>query len=268
MSRISSHNRRQFVAPAALFALLATAAVGFAQTPENYTPTPGPIHQPVSPYPVEFGFTQHHSSTAAEGYLRGKAAVIQAIGNFRLSESQAEILRQQARALDRENDLQQTAALLTQKKLWEDARYQARKDRDARRAAGQAIAADRAATVLRQTYQLPAGALDAVTGEIHWPAVLMAEKFAPHRALVERLIKEHLAYGDTQPESAVEIARTVNSYSQELRREISSVPRDEYLAAQKFLTGLKYTDLSRLQAVAKANQVVPQAVPGGTLANQ
>lgn len=268
MSRISSHNRRQFVAPAALFALLATAAVGFAQTPENYTPTPGPIHQPVSPYPVEFGFTQHHSSTAAEGYLRGKAAVIQAIGNFRLSESQTEILRQQARSLDRENDLQQTAALLTQQKMWEDARYQARRDRDARRAAGLQLAAQRSVTVLRQTYQLPTSAIDPITGEIHWPAALMAEKFATHRVALERLIKDHVIYGESHPEATAEIARTVDLYSKDLRREIRSVPRDEYTAAQKFLMGLKYSDLSRLRAVATANPDVPQTVAVETLAKR
>jgi hypothetical protein len=267
MFRVSTTNRH-FVAPAALFATLMLATAGVAQSPENYTLPTGPIHQPVSPYSVELGFTQHHASTAAEGFLRGKAAVIQAAGNFELSASQAAILREQARALDRENDLQQTAALLTQRKLWEDARFQARKDRDARRLAGQQLAAERATTVYRDAYQLSTNDLDPITGEINWPAVLLAERFTAHRAQIERLMKQHFVYGDLQPEAAAEGARTVDLFSQSLRREIRSVPRDEYRVAQKFLMGLKYSNLSRLQTVAKAGSVDPQAVPAATLANK
>ena len=101
---------------------LGIAATATAQAPEDYSTPPGPFHQPVPPYPVEMGFSQDHSSTAAEGYLRGKAALIQSLGNFQLSESQAQILRQQARWLDRENDLKQTIALHAQKQMWADAR--------------------------------------------------------------------------------------------------------------------------------------------------
>src|SRR3954449_6042831 len=63
----------------------AFASISVAQAPQDYSNTPpGPFHQPVAPYPVEFGFSQDHSSTAAEGFLRGTAAVIQARGNFEL----------------------------------------------------------------------------------------------------------------------------------------------------------------------------------------
>jgi hypothetical protein len=267
MSRSFSPNRYFFAVTTSL-ATFAIAATCVSQSPESYTAPVGPIYQPVSPYPVELGFTQHHASTAAEGFLRGKAAVIQALGTLELSQSQAAILRQQARALDRENDLQQTAALLTQRKMWEDARYQARDERNARRLAGQQLAAQRAVTVYRQAYQLSASELDPITGEIFWPAVLQCEKFASQRAQLEQLIKQHFIYGQSQPETAAEIARTVDRCSQALRREIRWLPRDEYSAAQKFLMGLKYSDLSHLQAVAKTRSIVPQPVAGAVLANQ
>src|SRR5262245_15068993 len=61
------------------------------------------------------GYGDYHASTAAEGFLRGKAAVIDAIGNFEVNDAQAAILREHARALDRENDLKQTEALQLQK---------------------------------------------------------------------------------------------------------------------------------------------------------
>jgi hypothetical protein len=152
--------------------------------------------------------------------------------------------------------------------MWEDARIQAREERNARRLAGRQIAAQRAATVYREAYQLSASELDPITGEIFWPAALQCEKFAPQRAQLEQLIKQQFIYGESQPATAAEIARTVDLCSKALRREIGSLPRDEYSAAQKFLMGLKYSDLSHLQAVAKTRSIVPQGVAGTMLANQ
>src|SRR5262249_55634622 len=95
------------------------------------------------------GYGDYHASTAAEGFLRGKAAVIDAIGSFEVNDAQAAILREHARALDRDNDLKQTEALHLQKKMWNDARIEARKQRQIRAAEGQQILAQRRATVYR-----------------------------------------------------------------------------------------------------------------------
>jgi hypothetical protein len=253
----------------AIVASLFAAGTSVAQTPENYSNTPpGPFHQPVSPYPVEFGFSQDHASTAAEGYLRGKAAVIQARGNFELSKSQADILRQQARWLDRENDLKQTEALLAQKKMWADARIQARKDRDARLAAGQQLADERQATVHRRAYQLSPNDLDPITAEIFWPTILKAEKFEQQRTQIQNLYQQLLGYADPQPETAREIARSVEAWSAALRREFNSMPRAEYMASQKFLLGLKYTAAAPTANVAQSRPTNPQPVASESLANQ
>ncbi len=268
MSLTFSTNRC-VLALAASLATLAIATTSVGQSPENYSSNPpGPFHQPVSPYPVEFGFAQDHSSTAAEGFLRGKAAVIQAWGNFQLSESQAQILRQQARWLDRENDLKQTEALLTQKKMWEVARIQARQARNAQLAAGRQLADQRAATVYRQAYQLSSAELDRITGAIYWPAALTSDRFVQQRAQIEQLYQQQFAYADPQAETATEIARAVDRWSEALRREISLLPRDEYMASQRFLMGLKYTATTVAANVAATRAIVPQPVAGGALANQ
>ena len=120
MSRTLTTNRFAAVLLASVATLL-VANITVAQSSESYSASE-PNYQPVSPYPVEMGFSQHHSSTAAEGFLRGRAALIQALGSYQLSESQAEILSQQARSLDRDNDLKQTLALHAQQKMWIDAR--------------------------------------------------------------------------------------------------------------------------------------------------
>jgi hypothetical protein len=262
------HFSRRFVASfVTISAILLSANAAFAQSSEGSSPS-GPFYQPVSPYPVELGFVQHHASTAAEGYLRGKAAVIQALGSFELSASQAAILRQQARALDRENDLLQTQALHAQKKMWADARAQERNERNSQLAAGRQVAAQRQATEYRNAYQLSADDVDLITGDVRWPAALQCEIFAPQRVQIEQLLRQYLAYGDPQPQTAAEIARTAGALSQDLRRELTSVPREEYLAAQKFLMGLKYSPSSISERVAQAQSVALHAVAGGALANQ
>jgi hypothetical protein len=261
---MSRHFSRSFVSfslnTLAIALLSATAAV--AQSPDSYTHQPERFFQPVSPIPVEQGFFQDHASTAAEGYLRGKAAVIQARGNFRLSEAQAQILRQQARSLDRENDLQQTAALLTQKKMWEDARLQARKDRAAQLATGKQIADQRETTVYRDAYRLSKFDLDRVTGAICWPTLLCDEKYAALRLELDQLSHQHYAYNSPAMNSAGEITRAVDKLSTTLRSELSTLPRSEYSAAQKFLTGLKYAAAEQGEKLAKMEATPVRQVAG------
>jgi len=246
-----------------------TAGSSFGQTPDEYRNTPpGPFHQPVPTLPVESGFAQDHSSTAAEGFLRGKAQVIQSLGNFQLSKSQADILRQQARWLDRENDLKQTEALHAQQKLWADARNRADADRKARLAEGRKLLAERKATVLRQKFLLPASQLDLATGTVNWPTYMQGENFAQLRAEIEQLVRDHVRFGHPQGASGDEVSHVVELWSSALERGRSALPREEYLAAQKFLTGIRYTTATIDQHVAANRPVMARPVAGATLANQ
>jgi hypothetical protein len=180
------------------------------------------------------------SSTAAESFLRGRAAVIEGLGNYELHDSRAGILREQARALDRENNLQQTEALLVQKKMWSDARIQERRDWEARCAEGRKRIAEKRATVYRQVYQLSARELNPATGAICWPRALRDDKFQENRTRLAELFRQHVGYGTPQFNVAQEIARSIEQWARELRNDIGSMPREDYLAAQKFLLGLKY----------------------------
>jgi hypothetical protein len=224
-----------------VLASVLVAGTSVAQSTSGYdNGSTGPMYHPVHSYPAGWGFGYYRASTAAEGFLRGRAAVIDAIGNFEVNDSQAAILSEQARALDRENNLKQTEALLAQKKMWSDARIQARQDRDARSAAGREILAQREATIYRQAYQLSASELNLKTGELCWPAALQDAKFQENRVHMEELFRQCIAYGSPEPGTTAEIARSVDQWSRTLRNDIGSMPREEYLAAQKFLLGLKY----------------------------
>lgn len=266
---MSSLFTTRFVIGLSTSLLMAVGSIALGQTPQDYSNTPpGPFHQPVAPYPVEFGFSQDHSSTAAEGFLRGTAAVIQARGNFELSRSQADILRQQARWLDRENDLKQTAALIAQKKMWSAARAESRQQTNAQRAAGLQLAAERQATVYRDAYQLGPNDLDVITGTIAWPVALQSASFDTERTQLDELFQRHFSYGDPQSETATQIGRSVDQLTRTLSKSIASLPRDQYSAAQKFLRGLKYTAAAYAENGANAGAVVAKPVAGGPLATK
>jgi hypothetical protein len=196
----------------------------------------------------DYGYGYGHASTAAEGYLRGKAAVIDAIGNFKVNSSQAEILSEQARTINLDNNLKQTVTVQAQRKLIDDARFQVRKDFEARAAEGRQLLAQKRATIYRNIYELSADELDLKTGTICWPTALRDAKFQGYRERLEQLFREHVSYGGAHAETAREIARTVDKLANALRQDVGSMPRDEYMAAQKFLLGLKYGAESLVQA--------------------
>ena len=191
---------------------------------------------PTSYYSAPYRF----SSTAFEGAQRGRAALVEAWGNFAVRKSQAAILWQQARALDRENDVQQSIALFDQREIWRQARELDRKEQEKRNAEGKLILATRLATEYKRAYALSAHELDLVTGTIHWPASLSSVKYERERRCLERLFRTLASYPEPQPELVAEIAREVDALVRALRTERCHLPRDEYLAAQKFLRGLKY----------------------------
>jgi hypothetical protein len=205
----------------------------------EYSP-PAPMHHPVPPYPPEMGFSQHHSSTAYEGAQRGDAVKIQAKGNYLLHQSQAAILFEQAEALNRENELLKTDALHAQQRMWRDAIEEVRYHHEARVAEGRSKLAARRLTVHRAAYRLSPIEFNTISGRISWPVVLQAAKYGRSRARLEELFRQHVGYGDPQPGTAQEIARCSDELIRGLRKDIGIVPRDEYLAAQKFLRGLKF----------------------------
>jgi hypothetical protein len=200
--------------------------------------SPAHFHNPVTTTPVGFGFTHSHSSTAAEGYLRGKAAVIDSLGNFLISQSQAAILFEQARALDRENDLRQTQALHVQQALWREARDANRAYREKRLVEGRAKLAARKVRVHQAVYRLSPSELNPTTGEISWPTALAASKFEADRARLQELVRQSVSYGDSGSDAAAEIAKLTTSLRRGLQKDIRTLDREEYLAAQKFLVAL------------------------------
>lgn len=237
MTALLKQRRNVRLSSFTLLIVLASSRALMAQ-PES-DPAQSPIFRPVSPNPVEMGFWQHHSSTVIEGAQRGRAAVIQAQGNYLLDSSQAAVLRQQARALYRQNNLKQTEALYSQEAMWDDARMRDREQREARLAEGQRILAEQRATVYRQAYQLAATEFDAKTGAIAWPLVLRDAKYQQVREHVEELFRIQRNYGEAPAGMSIDLARNIEKLRRTLRGDMNNLAKEDYLAASKFLLGLK-----------------------------
>jgi hypothetical protein len=197
-------------------------------------------HHPHFGFGFDGGF---HASTAAEGFLFGKAAVIDSVGRFRVNDAQANILNEQARALDRENDLLQVKAFHARLQIARQTREAERARRAAKQIEGQQLLRARQNVVHAAVYQLNADELNLVTGEIRWPAVLEAAQFAADRARIEELVVRQARYGADDLVTA-EIVRASERLARALRAEIGVLPRAEYLAAQKFLVGLRFASNS------------------------
>jgi hypothetical protein len=163
--------------------------------------------------------------------------LIQSWGNFLLSRTQAQVIWEQARALDRENDMK-----------WRAIREQIKQEEVVKRVEGAKKLAQRRSTVYRSLYQLAAGELDRRTGQIHWPAVLLDSRYQQDRERVDELFRSHVGYGEPQPITAEAIASSINSLVRALKKDLRNVPRDEYLAGQRFLLGLKYEASSLVEA--------------------
>src|SRR4051812_38049770 len=85
MTTFSLRNRVNRLTLLSLSILLVSVSTAAAQSDPSAVLAPKrPFYQPTPTMPSDMFFTQHHSSTAFEGYSRGRAAVIHAWGNYYL----------------------------------------------------------------------------------------------------------------------------------------------------------------------------------------
>lgn len=214
------------------------SAVLFASAAQAQT---SGFYQPVSPYPVEMGHWQHHSSTALESALRGRAAMIQALGNYRVQDSQARILEEQARSLYYDNDVKKTETLYRKKYLWRQHREEERARQISRDTLGKQLLAQRQATYYNAVYRLTPDELNRVTGQIVWPTALEDERYASGRRQLSFLFRQrarHLS-GSVDP-FADRILKLTEQLKQDLKQQIVDLEPSDYSDAQKFVRGLIY----------------------------
>jgi len=214
-----------------------------AQTTDSYVERVSfPFAPPEAPH--------RHSSTVAEGFLRGQAVRVQAEGNFRLLEAQADILRRQSESMGYDNELKKTASALARKEMLSNYRDHVREQRQSRRNNSRELRYQRDSE-LASDYRLDQFQFNWTTGAIYWPAYVASPRYARNRHDLELLMHRMVRYGDYEIEAIREEAiRLADHFRNQLRQDFQSradnddpLVGEEYQATRRFLLGLKYTPL-------------------------
>jgi hypothetical protein len=219
------------------FALLSPTAL-IAQPDSQPYVSPEEFYKPVPPLNPDLHFTYDHASTAAEGWLRGQAALTHATGSYWLSLSQALICREQARWLALDNQrrwIEYRRGL----RAWRE--EDLTRSKEAKRVKHQASRRSKYAV-----YLLSADELDRATGRIVWPEMLQGREYTGLRERLDALFQARVGCQAAQC-TEMEIDRCVERLIRELRRHVGETDRNEYLTAQAFLRGLKYESKVRPQ---------------------
>ncbi len=239
------HGRRRIalqpvrVALLAAMSLVAARAV-VAQESMSEGP-PGGYYHVDRPFNVENGFWQDHSSTAAEGYLRGLSAYIQSLGVYEVNNAQANILNEQAEWAGYENALKRVETFYDRRKIRQDYLTQQREIADIRDQEGKQILEQKRATVYRRAYKLSLQEFNAATGQLFWPETLCIDLFAAHRHHLDQLFAHRSQYQLHHDEYLIhQIEKVHQELKRDLRQHRAFFNSQDYLAAQDFLRGLIY----------------------------
>ncbi len=199
---------------------------------QRFRPRPGPWAWDDTPY--------YHASTAQESMARGMADMVRAAGQARLLDSAAANNYEDARAKAMENKLRATEIYYERRRIGLAHRDQARKKRSASQRAYRTFRLNKKT----QPQPLTPSQLDPVTGEIHWPKVLLKAAFAPERRVLDRLFAERAAQeGVLTPEQLKELQTVGDKLREHLRKMIRDIPAKDYLEATSFLKSLLYEPL-------------------------
>ena len=216
-----------------VLALVYSPSATLAQNNGSADGWPESFYQPVSPLPPDLGFTYHHASTAAEGWQRGRAALIHARGNYWLSVSQAAIQFEVARSLEQYNHRQWIAFCIANRERLKTDRYQRT---EAQRIRNEAQRGEK----FEAAYRLAPEQFDRTSGSIAWPAALQAEVYSDLRVQLEHLFREQSRYSGNADGRTTQIVKCLETFRRAVRGDVGTLGRTDFAAASKFLCGLKY----------------------------
>lgn len=232
--------RRATASISASCVLAAFSAVAYGQAGVEY----GHPTYPNTPVTAP----QHHASTAQEGYLRGLSNVIDSMGAYQLSHSQARMLMEVARSLHLDNEVKRVEAFYERQYALQHARDQRRAAAEAKREAGRLRLAFRKRGLLSDTYALRPDEFNASSGAVQWPDVLDHPSYADHRAAIEAGVAG-LAVADQDDAKAQlqDLERACDRFKDQVREDyrrsaVFHTPEgvQQHVEVQKFLTGVRY----------------------------
>ncbi len=207
---------------------------------------------PAIAYPSNNWSFTHHSSTAAEGALRGHASVLNALGELYYLNSLAAVNYQEAQRRAIDNSVAYTKAYFEKREMQEEfLRRYGRKP-----LVGEA----------RKKYiayympkKLTATEFNAETGQITWPHILRQSQYAPIKSEIDNLFatrnKDNSGDGSS---TQLQISQMVKSLTSLLRENIDTMSSEQYMHALEFLRSV---DAEAKNTVAVSHPDAAVSVP-------
>lgn len=180
-----------------------------------------------------YGNYGYHASTAAEGYGRGAAAVIDAAGQYNLNTSQAAINYQQAYRMSLENSVTNAETFFAKRRINESYRESKRTPPPS-----QETLAERAKQGVPA--RLNPEQFEATFGTLFWPAAFDDARFAVDRTQLDRLMSDREAQAGVGSQHYREVVATTDALQAELQTMIDEISPTEYVQAKKFLNSVAY----------------------------
>ena len=185
------------------------------------------------PYMPAPWYGRYHASTAAEGYMRGKAAVIAAQGYYNRMTAEAWAVSEEARSRQIENHRQATDTYFAMRKTNRDARTEERGPR--------ATAEDLARFAKQAKPDRPGPhQVNAASGEVYWPTLLRANEFAGSRAELDNVFARRVSSGGVGADDGVRAQQAAKAMLAELKKHVRQLDPMDYTVAREFIESLAY----------------------------
>jgi hypothetical protein len=227
---------------AALLVALATQAAAQAQVPGKVAKVQ-PLHSVQSDYslglrsryymPNPYGPRHHHASTAAEGYLRGMAARVQAQGVYNRLTAEARVIHTEAERREIENREMAAETYFAMRAANLEARDAERRPRPT--AADLARFSEQA-----KPDRLSPGELNATTGDVSWPILLQTDEFIAFRAELEEVFNARATNGEIEANQQTKADQATKAMLVELKKLVRQTNPMDYTMARRFIKSLAY----------------------------
>ncbi len=240
------------------FAIAATTGVAGAQGPAIATP-------------INNWNFMNHSSTIAEGALRGQASVMSAAGELAYLDSLASINYQEAyrRAID--NSVAYTKAYYEKREL----RAEFYEKYGRKPFVGEAR---KKVVEFYQPKKLTADQFNAETGQLTWPHILRQSQYAPIKVEIDSLFESrNFENSGSGSVTQLKLSQLIRSMAALLRENIDSMSAEQYINAQEYLRSVdaesknavmpKVAAQADVPATVPVNATVPNTVPNGEVSS-
>lgn len=182
----------------------------------------------------------HHSSTEAEGILKGSAAVIASAGQYNLDTAKASVYAEEGRSKAIENNQKFVQTYFEIRKI-------NREQREAEigpRATVQELAAWAKEAAPKR---LDGSQYEPALGRVFWPAVLQSPQFTAYRADIDHAMStREPGNSGLGSENFRNVKVAVESMQETLKANVDLIPPAEYVQAKKFLTSLQWEAQHRM----------------------